>query len=222
MTFYYQTHYFFPTENEIFEIDNVTPSTVPNLTPHQKTGVKSVDDKNYEDYLKILQIYRPDLFIDEEDNNNNTVIPTTKIEDVAPPDIFTPKTEFVPDSTPPQKTGIKSVDDKNYEDYLKAFQIYRPDLFIDEEDNYVISTPKTEIIEIEDVVFQHQQKQYPLFPKKLLNYQKQYPKLICLKTLTIFQQFLILMKLLVQISLIMSMETLTLTLLNKHLTITMT
>ena len=91
MTFYHQTHYFFPTENEIFEIDNVIPSTVPNLTPPQKTGVKSVDDKNYEDYLKIPQIYRPDLFIDEEDNNNNTAIPTKKIEDVVPLDIFTPK-----------------------------------------------------------------------------------------------------------------------------------
>ena len=48
---------FFPTENEIFEIDDVIPSTVPNLTLPQKTGVKSVDDKNCEDYLKILQIY---------------------------------------------------------------------------------------------------------------------------------------------------------------------
>ena len=108
--------------------------------PHQKTGIKSVDDKNYEDYLKMLQIYRPDLFIDEEDNNNNNnyVIPTPKIEiidDVVPPDIFTPKTEFVSDLAPPQKTGIKSVDDKNYEDYLKVLQIYKPDLFIDEEDN---------------------------------------------------------------------------------------
>ena len=90
---------------------------MPNLKPPQKTGVKSVDDKNYEDYLKILQIYRPDLFTDEEGNNNNNnnyVIPTPKIEiinGVVPPDIFTPKTEFVSDLTPPQKTGIKSVDD---------------------------------------------------------------------------------------------------------------
>ena len=76
--------------------------------PPQKTGIKSVDDKNYEDYLKIPHIYRPDLFIDEEDNNNNSnnnyVIPTLKIEiidDVVPPDIFTPKTEFVSDLTSP-------------------------------------------------------------------------------------------------------------------------
>ena len=87
----------------------------------------------------------------------------------------------------PQKTGFKSVGDKNYEDYLKVLQIYRPDLFIDDEDNYVIPTPKTEIIEIEDVVPPAPASQYPLFPKILLNYQNQYAKLICLKTLTLFQ-----------------------------------
>ena len=186
---------FFPTENEIFEIDDIIPSTaplltsktefIPNLTPPQKTGNKSVDDKNYEDYLKILQIYRPDLFIDEEDNNNynnnnnNYVILTPKIEiidDVVPPDIFTPKAEFVPDLTPPQKTGVKSVDDKNYEDYLKVLQIYRPDLFIDEEDNYVISTPKTEIIEIEDVVPPTPAKPIPVIPQENVKLPKPIPK----------------------------------------------
>ena len=154
------------------EIDDVIPSTVSNFMPPQKTGIKIVDGKNYEDYLKILQIYRPDLFIDEEDNNsnnNNYVVPTPKIEsidDFVPPDIFTPKTEFISDLTPPQKTGIKSVDGKNYEDYLKVLQIYRPDLFIDEEDNYVIPTPKTEIIEIEDVVPTAPPKPIPVIPQE--------------------------------------------------------
>ena len=101
-----------PPENEIFEINDVIPSTVPNLMPPQKTGVKSVDDKNCEDYLKILHIYRPDLFIDEEDNNNNNnyVVPTPQIEindDLVPPDIFTPKTEFLPDLTPLKKQASK-------------------------------------------------------------------------------------------------------------------
>ena len=45
---------FFPTENEIFEIDDVIPSTVPNLMFPQKTGIKRVHDESYEDYLKIL------------------------------------------------------------------------------------------------------------------------------------------------------------------------
>ena len=192
---------FFPTENEIFEIDDVIASTVPNLTSPQKTGVKSVNDKNYEDYLKILQIYRPDLFIDEEDNNsnnnNNYAIPTPKIEiidDVVPPDILTPKTEFVSDLTPRQKAGIKSVDDKNYKDYLKVLQIYRPDLFIDEKDNYVIPTPKSEIIEIEDVVPPAPPKPIPVIPQETVKLPKPIPKLISLKALTLFQQFLTLIK----------------------------
>ena len=146
----------------------------------QKTGIKSVDDKNYEDYLKILQICRPDLLIDEEDNNNNNnVTPTPKIEiidDVVPPDIFTPNTEFVSDLTPPQKTSIKSVDDKNYEDYLKVLQIYRPDVFIDEEDNYLIPTPKTEIIEIEDVVPPGPPKAIPVIPEETVKLAKPIPK----------------------------------------------
>ena len=38
---------------------------------------------------------------------------------------------------PPEKTGIAPVDEKNYEEYLDTFEVIRPDLFIDEEDNYV-------------------------------------------------------------------------------------
>ena len=90
-------------------------------------------------------------------------------------------------------------------------------MFIDEENNYVILTPKTEIIEIEDVVPPTPAKPIPVIPQETAKLPKPIPK-----TLTIFQQFMILIKLLVQISLIMSMETLTLTLLNKHLTMTMT
>ena len=149
---------FFPTENEIFEIEDVIPLTVPNLMPPQKTAAKSVDDKNDVDYLKMLQIYRSDLFIDEEDNNNNYVILTPKIEiidDVVPPDIFTPKTEFISDLTPPQKTGIKSVDYKNYED---------------------IPTPKTEIIEIEDVVPPLPPKPIPVIPQETVKLPKPIPK----------------------------------------------
>ena len=60
---------FFPTENEIF--NGIVPPTVPlvtaktefiaNLMPPQKTGIKSVDDKNYE-VLQVLNYYR---FIDQ-------------------------------------------------------------------------------------------------------------------------------------------------------------
>ena len=221
---------FFLTENEIFDdvvpAEVFTPKTekfIPELTPPQKTGIKSVDDKNYEDYLKVLQIYRPDLFIDEE-GNNNYVMPTPKteteiIDDVLPADIFTPKTEeFIPDLTSPQKTGIKSVDDKNYEDYLKVLQIYRADLFIDEEDNnnYVILTPKTEIVETEDVP-PTPLKPIPIIPQETVKLPKTIPKTYLPENIDIISAISELE--LVQISLIMLMETTTL-LNNKHLTMT--
>ena len=221
---------FFLTENEIFDdvvpADVFTPKTekfIPELMPPQKTGIKSVDDKNYEDYLKVLQIYRPDLFIDEE-GNNNYVMPTPKteteiIDDVLPADIFTPKTEeFIPDLTSPQKTGIKSVDDKNYEDYLKVLQIYRADLFIDEEDNnnYVILTPKTEIVETEDVP-PTPLKPIPIIPQETVKLPKTIPKTYLPENIDIISAISELE--LVQISLIMLMETTTL-LNNKHLTMT--
>ena len=78
--------------------------------------------------------------------------------------------------TPPQKTGIKGIDDKNYEDYLKILQIYRPDLFIHEEDNYVISTPKTEIFEIEDAVPSTPAKPISVIPQETLKLPKPIPK----------------------------------------------
>ena len=98
-------------------------------------------------------------------------------DDIVPPTVplVTPKTEFIPDLTPP-RTGIKSVDDKNYEDYVKVLQIYKPDLFIDEEDNYVIPTPKTEIIEIEDVVPPTPLKPIPLISQETVKLPKPIPK----------------------------------------------
>ena len=99
-------------------------------------------------------------------------------DDIVPPTVphVTPKTEFIPNLTPPQKTGIKSIDDKNYEDYLKVLQIYRPGLFIDEEDNYFIPTPKTGIIEIEDVVPPTPLKPIPVIPQDTVKLPKPIPK----------------------------------------------
>ena len=90
--------------------------------------------------------------------------------------LVTPKPEFIPNLRSPQKTGSKSVDDKNYEDYLKVLQIYRPDLFIDEEDNYVISTPKTEIVEIEDFVPPTPAKPIPAIPQETVKLPTPIPK----------------------------------------------
>ena len=63
----------------------------------EKTDIKSVDEKNYDDYLKILQIYKPDLFVDEEDV---IITPKTEeIDDVVPP-WLRPKTEEIDDAVP--------------------------------------------------------------------------------------------------------------------------
>ena len=220
-------------------IDNNYLYGKDELTDENKAFIKTLLDKiNYGDILDDIKDDQQKLIQDDLSVPIPTGgIKTEFIDDVVPPDplffpteneifddivpltvpLVTPKTEFIPDLTPPQKTGIKSVDDKNYEDYLKVLQIYRPDLFIDEEDNLLYQHQKLKLLKLKMLYLQHHENQYPLFRKKLLNYQNQYPKLICLKTLTLFQQFLILIKL-AQISLIMSMETS----LNKHLMMTMT
>ena len=227
----------FINDNELFAKDEVTDE--------EKAFIKTLLDKaNYKDILDDNKDNQQELIQDDLSIPIPTGdIKTEIIDDVVPPDplffpteseifkiddvttstvpLVTPKTEFVPNLTPPQKTSNKSVDDKNYEDYLKVLQIYRPDLLI-KRTTILYRHQKLKLLKLKMLYLQHQQNQYLLFPKKLLNYQNQYPKLIWLKTLTIFQQFLILIKSLVQISLIMSMETLTLILLNKHLTVTMT
>ena len=149
------------------------------LTDENKAFIKTLLDKaNYKDILDNIKddqqkLIQDDLSIPIPIGDIKTEI----IDDVVlPPDIFTPKTEFVPDLTPPQKTDIKIVDDKNYEDYLKVLQIYRPDLFIDEEDNYVIPIPKNEIIEIEDVMSPAPPKPIPVIPQETVKLPKPIPK----------------------------------------------
>ena len=51
------------------------------------------------------------------------------------------KDEVMPESEPicldfPEQTGIRSVDERNYQEWLDTLEVIRPDLFIDEEDNY--------------------------------------------------------------------------------------
>ena len=129
----------FIDDNELFDKDE--------LTDESKAIVKTLLDKaNYKDILDDIKDDQQKLIQDDL----SMPIPISDIETEIiddsvvqpPPDNFIPKTEFVRDLTPSQKTAIKSVDDKNYEDYLKVLQIYRPDLFIDEEDNCYIDTKK--------------------------------------------------------------------------------
>ena len=100
------------------------------LTDENKAFITTLLDKaNYKDILDDIKDDQQKLI---QDNLSIPIpigdIKTEIIDDsVVPPDIFTPKTEFVPNLTPPQKTGIKSIDNKNYEDYLKILQIYRLD-----------------------------------------------------------------------------------------------
>ena len=110
----------FIDDNELFGKDE--------LTDENKGFIKTLLDKaNYKDILDDIKDGQQKLIQDDL----STPIPigdikTEIIDDSVvppPPDIFTPKTKFVPDLTPTQKTGIKSVDDKNYEDYLKVLQI---------------------------------------------------------------------------------------------------
>ena len=132
------------TTNELFAKDE--------LTDENKASIKTFLDKaNYSDILDDIKedqqkLIQDDLSIsipagDIKTEIIDNVVPpdplffpteneTDDIDDIVPPTVplVTPKTEFIPDLTPPEKTGIKSVDDKNYEDCLKILQIYRPDL----------------------------------------------------------------------------------------------
>ena len=42
---------------------------------------------------------------------------------------------------PPEKTGIVPIDEKNNDEYLKTLEVFRPDLFVDEPDDYKYIEP---------------------------------------------------------------------------------
>ena len=208
----------FIDDNELFPKDELTDENKAFIkTLLNKANYKDILDDNKDDQQKLIQDDVPPdpLFFPTENEIFDDILPPTV-------PLVTPKTEFLPDLTHPQKTGIKSVDDKNYEDYLKVLPVIDQSCLLMKRTIMLYQHQKLKLLKLKMSYLQHQQNQYSLFPKKLLNYQNQYSKLICLKTLTIFQQLLILIKLVVQITLIMSTEILTLTLLRKHLTMTMT
>ena len=183
----------FIDDNELFAKDEVTDEDKAFMkTLLDKAYYKDILDDNKDDQQKLIQdnlsipIPTGDIkteIVDDIVPRDRLFFPTEneifEIDDVIPSTapLVTPKTEFIPNLTPPQKTGNKSVDDKNYEDYLKVLQIYRPDLFIDEQDNYVLSTPKTEIIEIEHVVPLTPAKPTPFIPPKTVKLPKPIPKI---------------------------------------------
>ena len=184
----------FIDDNELFGKDELIDENKAFIkTLLGKANYKDILDDIKDDQQKLIQddlsipIPRGDIkteIIDDVVPPDPLFFPTENeiFDDIVPPTVplVTPKTEFIPDLTPPQKTCIKSVDDKNYEDYLKVLQIYRPDLFIDEEDNYVIPTPKTEIIETDDVVPPVESpptvKPIPVIPQETVKLPKPMPK----------------------------------------------
>ena len=182
--------------NELFAKEELTDKNKAFIkTLLDKANYKDILDDNKDDQQKLMQ---DDLTIPIPTGDIKTEI----IDDVVPPDLLffptenkifeiddvipsivplvTPKTEFISELTPPQKTGIKSIDDKNHEDYLKVLQIYIPNLLIDEDDNYVIPTPKTEIIEIGDVAPPVESpptvKPIPVIPQETVKLPKPIPK----------------------------------------------
>ena len=76
----------------------------PDIRHPVETGV---DDRNWNDYVEVLGALRPDLLVDEPDDN----------------------------LIPPTETGIESVDDKNWNDYVRILETHSPDLLIEEPDN---------------------------------------------------------------------------------------
>ena len=64
-------------------------SNIPDLRPPKPTSIKSVDKENYDNYLNILRIYRPELFADDPDIIDGGIVSTLKpeiveIDDVVP------------------------------------------------------------------------------------------------------------------------------------------
>ena len=85
---------------------------------------------------EIINALVPTDVIDPANANPVDIIAQPEVTTTLPP-ANTDLPSILSDLTPPPKTGIKSVDDENYENYLKLLQTYRLDLFIDEEDDYV-------------------------------------------------------------------------------------
>ena len=61
----------------------------------------------------------------------------------------------MPESEPirldfPEQTGIRSVDERNYQEWLDTLEVIRPDLFIDEEDNYT-DEPQVNVLVLTDI-----------------------------------------------------------------------
>ena len=119
------------------------------LTDENKAFIKTLLDKgNYKDILGDIE---------DKDNQQKLIQggQSVPIPPQAQPRLQPTTTSNIPGLRPPKPIGIKSVDEENYNNYLKTLQIYRPDLFVDDPDiidGGILSTIKPEIVEIDDIV----------------------------------------------------------------------
>ena len=121
----------------VFIADNDTDK----LTDENKAFIKVLLDKaNYKDILG-----------DIEDKGNRQKIIQGNQSIPIPPQAQ-PKPATTPDLTPPISTGIKSVGDKNWDNYIKFLEIYRPDLLVDKPDIFDSAIPTAIKTEIDDIV----------------------------------------------------------------------
>ena len=74
-----------------YDLSSDDAGDVPDIRHPVETGV---DDRNWNDYVEVLGALRPDLLVDEPDDN----------------------------LIPPTETGIESVDDKNWNDYVRILE----------------------------------------------------------------------------------------------------
>ena len=118
------------------------------LTDENKAFIKTLLDKaNYKDILGD---------IDDKDDRQK-LIQGDQSTPIPPQKQPHPKTTTsdISDLMPPKPTGIKNVDDKNWDDYIKLLEIYAPHMVVDKPDiidGGVVSKIKPEIIEIDNVV----------------------------------------------------------------------
>ena len=150
---------------------------IPDLTPLKPTGIKSVDEKNWDNYIKLLEIYAPHMVVGEPGIIDGDIVPTikTEIDDVVPTE---------PWLRP--KTGEEIVEIDNIEPTEPWLRPEPIPVISQETVKLPKPIPKTDLPENINYV------------SAISDINKISPN-----------------------SLIMSMETLTLTLLNKHLTMTM-
>ena len=97
---------------------------------------------------KALPIIKTEPTLQEnltEAEENDVVTELVKVKDEVVPDPEPIRLDF------PEQTGIRSVDERNYQEWVDTLEIMRPNLFIDEDDNYT-DEPQVNVLVPTDIV----------------------------------------------------------------------